>query len=257
MKKILLLTILLLSCNLFFNSCSKDSNSFNDSPQNIGQGGSLARFIIVGDYLYVVDNSMLHTYHIGTNGLPNIVDSKNIGFNIETIFNLGDKILIGSQNAMYIYDIATPSNPQFLSMASHLRACDPVVAINNTAYVTIRSSINNPGGCGGTTNALMVYDISNIQQPILKNSLSMENPHGLAVSEEALYVCQASFGLKIFKRNSTQYEVEELTTVSKEGYSFIDCFIKDNYLYTMFENGFSIWDISQPYQPTEVSNVTY
>lgn len=262
MKKIYQLICVACLGAILFTACSKDSGSSNfDSGQSngsnpgVGQGGSLARFIIVGNYLYVVDNQILSTYSLDNEGLPSKVSQTSIGFNIETIFNMGDKLLIGSQSAMYIYNISDPSNPNYVAMASHLRACDPVVAKDSTAYVTVRSSINNPGACGGSIDALLVYDISNIQMPILKNTIEMYNPHGLAIGNNTLYICEGKGGLKIMDVTENNHEPRLVQTIQDDSMVFIDCFIKDGYLYTMMENGFIIWDISEVQRPVKLGSI--
>src|SRR5690606_21363599 len=94
----------------------------------------------------------------------------SIGFDVETIFPYGEKLFIGSASAMYIYDISDPKNPARQGTVSHIRACDPVVADGNYAYVTLR---NNNSGCGGSQNILNIYDISagKILYPLLLSTL--------------------------------------------------------------------------------------
>src|SRR5690349_16406055 len=54
--------ICLLSLVILFWGCEKASDSF--SATTTGQGGSLARFTIVGDYLYTVDHANLKVFEI-------------------------------------------------------------------------------------------------------------------------------------------------------------------------------------------------
>lgn len=240
---------------LLMLGCSK----MNTQPQQgVGTGGSLARFIIVNNYLYVVDDQTLTTYDISSFRNPKQVSTLQIGFNIETIYNLGDNLLIGSQNAMYIYSIANPGKPSYEASATHLRACDPVVANERTAYVTVRSSLTNTNACGGNVNALLIYDITNIQAPQLVNTLEMFNPHGLALYGNTLYVCDGTQGLIIFDTSdSTSSQPQYLKAIETAGNTYFDCIAKDGYLYTMMENGFVIYDISTPHEPRELGKILH
>ena len=73
---------------------------------------------------------------------------------------------------MYIYSISNSDYPSKLGEARHVRACDPVVANDSIAYVTVRSGTN----CAGTTNAMYVYDIKHILQPRERKCYSYEEP---------------------------------------------------------------------------------
>jgi len=239
------------------NSCNKDTISNSSTGNNsLGKGGSTARFIIVGSYLYVVDQQKLTTFSLEIPNMPKETSKISVGFNMETIFSLGNKLLMGSQNAMYIYDISTPATPIYLSSAMHLRACDPVVANENYAYVTIRSNITNTNSCGGNTNALLIYNISNLQQPDLLTTIPMANPHGLALHRTTLYICDALTGLNVFDL-SRSFESPILVKEITNDNDYVDCFTVDNYLYTTTTKGFIIYDISIPLDPIEVSKVMY
>ena len=88
---------------LFFASCSKESVTNN--PNNSGEGGSMARFVIVDNYLYSVDNTTLHIYNISQANQPVLAANLDIGMGIETIFSFKNYLFIGSTSGMFIYDI--------------------------------------------------------------------------------------------------------------------------------------------------------
>jgi hypothetical protein len=236
MKKIgiFLLAILLLS------ACSmQDSNMDTMRSNNVGQAGSLARFAIDGNRLYVVDKTSLITIDISTPNEPKQTHQTNIGLGIETIFPYQNKLFIGSEDAVYIYDFSNPDRPELLSRYQHITACDPVVAQGNYAYVTLRSG---SGRCPRNINVLEVLDISNPRNPQVVGSVNMLNPHGLGVNGNNLFVCEGNFGLKRFDiSNPTQpQQIEFLQDVAS-----FDVIPRSQTLVVTGQNGLYQFDYSQ------------
>ena len=193
---------------ILFSTCSMQDSNMNgvmNNPNNTGQGGSLARFAIQGNRLYVVNKTSLITMDISNPSQVKQTHKTDIGFGIETIFPYQGKLFIGSEDAVYIYDFANPDRPELLSRYQHITACDPVVAQGNYAYVTLRSST---GRCWRAANLLEVLDISDAQNPRMVNSMQMQNPHGLGVSGDNLFVCEGDFGLKRFDISTPTQPVE-------------------------------------------------
>jgi hypothetical protein len=176
---------------LSFSTASQVKNFVNNNP---GIGGSMARFTIVDKYLYTVDNADLQVFDIQQTTDPIAGEKVNIGWGIETIFPYQDKLFIGSNNGMFIYNNENPAKPTFLSRFDHAQACDPVVVEGDYAYVTLRSGNTCPRG----DNQLDVVNIKNITNPTLVKSYQMENPHGLGISDNVLFICEGKYGLKVF-----------------------------------------------------------
>jgi len=177
---------------IFFASCKKDGGGSGDS----GQGGSMARFAISGDALYAVTTDSLKVINIEDPANPIYHGQRNlrVGFDIETVFPMDTLLFIGSRNGMFVYDIREQQFPTFLSQVSHLRSCDPVVAQDNYAYVTLNTISSN---CGFTpNNVLEIYDISSPHNPVLKRTIQLNGPTGLGVDGTKLFVCDK--GLKVF-----------------------------------------------------------
>lgn len=191
MKSITIVFISLFAL-FFLNNCASDSPSNDSIPsQNTsGQGGSLARFCIANNYLYVVDNATLHIYSLAEPDHPENVGSINLGIGIETIFYYEDFLYIGSTNGMIIYSIANPRQPAKTGVYSHVTSCDPVVVQGDIAYVTLRTG----NRCNLGVNLLDVVDVSNKSNPKPIRSINMQNPWGLGVDGKHLFVCdQANF----------------------------------------------------------------
>jgi len=191
MKKIQLISLLVIAL-AHFVSCSQDSSTSIDASQT-GIGGSTARFATVGDYLYTVNSQDLVILDISNPATPQYGTTENIGFGIETIFPYNDYLFIGAQTGMYIYDISNPVKPQKLSQYEHIYSCDPVVVQGDYAYVTLHSE---DSWCGRWTNELHVIDISNLRMPKLLTTYAMENPLGLGVDGDNLFICNK--GLKVY-----------------------------------------------------------
>jgi hypothetical protein len=161
-----------------------------------GKGGSMARFAVIGDFLFTVDQSKLKMFNISDSKHPVLYDGRTQGleFGVETVFPMDSLLFIGSQDGMYIYRLSDRGFLQYLSKTSHIRSCDPVVAQENYAYVTLNS---NSVACGRTSNLLQIYDITNLRDPQrINETLGFTSPMGLGIDNDKLFICDE--GLKVF-----------------------------------------------------------
>lgn len=161
---------------------------------NTGIGGSMARFTIAAGHLYTVNEADLRVFDLSQPTAPSLVNTIGLGWGIETIFPYEDKLFIGSNSGMFIFDNSQPASPTELSRFAHVTACDPVFVKDNFAYVTLR----NGTACQGFENQLDLIDISDLSNPQLEKSFGMDNPHGLSIRDNDLYLCEGDFGLKVF-----------------------------------------------------------
>ncbi|MGQ1787235.1 MULTISPECIES: LVIVD repeat-containing protein [unclassified Saccharicrinis] len=159
-----------------------------------GTGGSMARFTLYDNYLYAIDNASLHLFDVSNNANPTFAKQIYISWQIETLFPYEQMLFIGAQSGMYIYSLQNPANPQFISEFRHATACDPVVVEGDYAYVTLR------GGnlCGAIESQLDVIDISNMEAPKLVKEYPMNEPYGLGIDDDVLFICDGNDGLKIY-----------------------------------------------------------
>lgn len=176
-----------------------------ESNATVGQGGSLARFKIVDDILYAVDSHNINLFDIKNLESPEVLGNVYAGFDIETIFNRNNHLFLGSMSGMYIYDISSPATPQFVSEFQHGTACDPVVVDDQYAYITLRAG----NFCGALDSSLLIVDISDLYNPELIKSYSMDNPYGLGIKEDLLFICDGTSGLKVYNK----MDVEELEMI--------------------------------------------
>ncbi|MGJ7033518.1 LVIVD repeat-containing protein [Niabella hirudinis] len=233
---------------LFCTGCKKGDTA---SSPGSGAGGSTARMTISGDYLYLVSRSSLQTYDISNPAQMLLLSTQNVGWNIETIFPYRDKLFIGSETGMYVFDNSNPKKPQLQGQAQHLRSCDPVVADENYAYVTLRSNNN---GCGGTLNQLNIYDIqgTRILSPKQVSSLPMSEPQGLGLKDNILYVCMGTNGLNVVDVADKTQPVSR--KIVSDGTDFIDVIPYDHILIVYAAGGFLLYDITNPADPKKIAN---
>jgi hypothetical protein len=170
------------------------ASNFSGAAQSYGQGGSMARFTLMSGHLYAVDDYSLRVFNVQVPAKPKHLQNIELGWGIETIFPFQEKLFIGSNTGMHIYDASKPSNPIKMSVFEHLTACDPVVVNKDYAFVTLRSG----NTCWNGPNELQVVDIKNLREPKLVKAYPMLNPHGLALSGDHLYIAEGQHGLKSF-----------------------------------------------------------
>lgn len=175
-----------------------DAALSNTAESSTGIGGSLARFQIVDNYLYTVGNYEMAIFNIQNLQSPTLANTQYAGWNIETMFQADDYLYLGSTNGMYIYSLSNPSSPEFISEFVHWEGCDPVVVDGDYAYLTLR------GGnlCGQQESILEVIDISDKSNPVLAARHGLENPYGLGIRENMLFVCDGTAGLKLFNKSN-------------------------------------------------------
>lgn len=190
----------------------------NNGGSSNGTGGSMAAFALLGNRMYTVDNSNLKVFNTTNAAVPEYVKNVTLpGWSIETIFPFKEKLFIGSQSGMMIYDAAQPDDPVSLGYFEHVRSCDPVIADDNYAYVTLRSGTE----CQGFTNQMEVLNISNLLSPQLVKTYLLSNPHGLAKDGSTLLICDGAAGLKVFNAANASNIFETSSVSGIEAYDVI------------------------------------
>jgi len=201
MKKIRIY-FLLMVIPIGLASCSLNEKS--DSGSNLsGKGGSLARFTISGNYLYTVDQFSLHAVSLADAEHPQKMTDKSLGIYTETIYPYQNALLLGTETGMFVFDLSNPSSPQQITYFQHIRSCDPVVAQDGFAYITL-NTLNQR--CFNGANELQILDISNLYMPQLVKSITLTTPLGLDIQNDTLYVCDQ--GLRVINVANKQNPVE-------------------------------------------------
>ncbi len=238
----------------FFGSQAENSvvrGGGTTSAPNVSVAGSLARFTTLGDYLYVLDRNNIITLDLPA-GLE-VTSTQEVGWNIETIFPYDNNLFIGSDQGMFIYSLEDPSAPTFRSAFEHARACDPVYVQDEIAYITLRSG--NP--CRGFTNQLDIVDVSDIESPELLRTHQMDNPHGLSVQGDELYLCEGESGLKVLDiSDAITGEVDLLDQISSVHAYDVIVLSQIDLAMLVGQDGIYQYDISDPSSIEEISVIT-
>lgn len=209
MKKLiplLFLGLAVIGLLLLLNACDDGKADAGPSPQT-GAGGSMARFAIAENSLYIVSKQSLEVYDISDAANPTKAVTKNMGFGIETIFPYQKNLFIGAMDGMYIYDNTKPNAPVLLSKYTHVFSCDPVVVQGRYAYVTLRAGVT----CrtGAAFSSLDVVDIGDPAKPQLIGSHRMDSPYGLGVSGNKLFVCEGDKGFRMMDISDPKVPIQK------------------------------------------------
>lgn len=157
------------------------------------QAGSLARFLPVDNFLYALNEWELILFEIEENNKPLRFGKTPTNSSAETLFRLNELLFVGTTTGMLVYGIEDIKNPEFFSRVDHFRSCDPVVADQNFAYVTLRGGTN----CFTDQNELQIISLEDPKNLEVVSKQILFNPHGLAVHENHLIVCDGAAGIKV------------------------------------------------------------
>ncbi|MEQ9188163.1 MAG: hypothetical protein RLP15_10550 [Cryomorphaceae bacterium] len=187
-----------------FSGNANNVRSSSSSTGGNGIAGSMARFMLVENFLYVIsDENTVKIFDIATTNMREVNSfkpwqSSGDGWGvIETLFTFKDRLFIGSAVGMLAFDVSDPASPQYLSSYNHLTSCDPVVANDDYAFVTLRAGAECTAN---NTNQMDVLDISDIMSPRILQTVVLANPHGLDIDSDKsmVFVCDGTDGLKVF-----------------------------------------------------------
>ncbi len=242
MKKLSFTLFLLSLLSVIFLSCEKNGADAASSASGTGKGGSLAKFTIVGNYIYAVSSHYLYTVDISNPANPTKVNQSALSFDMETIYPYKNRLYIGSRTGLYVYSIDTASSPRLIGEAKHGRSCDPVVANDSVSYSTLKGN----SFCGPATSGLYVYDVKNTNNPVLKKTIPINEPIGLGIADSALYVCCSGDGLKVYNINDGYNPVERQTI---SGNYFIDVIPYDDLLICWTKDGIRLYNITNRLSP--------
>ena len=255
MRSILKYGFLLLVITIAANGCQKSDSGLPSTDYNgsqTGQGGSMGKFTISEDHLFLINDSALLVFDVSNEGNPVQINKIDVDFGIETVFTLKGKLFIGSISGVYIYDITNPSNILFLSKYVHITACDPVVANDTLAFATLNSRSECRWNNG--VNELDVINIKNIVYPTWISSVPYYYAKGLAIDSNFVFVCDGEFGVQILDF-SNPYQLMPVSGIA--GIDAYDIILKDKIMYLVGKDGLFQYDYQNIYQIELLSNILF
>ncbi len=200
--------IYLLAIVFFVSSCEQDSVLTEGIGSSTGEvlSGSYANMLTLGNFLYVLGNGQLKTLSLSDPSKPELLDEQDVNFVVESLFITGDNLFVGSQEGMFIYTIGNDGIPNFRSETSYDEfdqfSCflDPVTANEEYAYVTLdNDSSFETCWRPALDDQMRVFDLEDLENPVLVNTIFMEDPKGIALDGEYLFVCEKTKGLTAFE----------------------------------------------------------
>lgn len=225
-----------------------DASSGAPASASTGKGGSMARFAIINDYLYIASSSQLFPVNIANPSKPKKELTLGLnGSNVETIFPYKSYLYMGTSSGVLIYNTSgSKATPSYVNTLWHITGCDPVVVQNDYAFSTVR------GGsvCRTTNNSqLNAYNVQNPQSAMLVHSQNMIEPYGLGIKDDLLFVCQGKNGLFVYDWDQTNTSLT-LRHSYPDIHAF-DVIVNGNALIVTADNGLFQFDISSK------DNITY
>lgn len=233
--------------SLDFNGVPVNTNTNNTQTEGIG--GSMARFTLADNHLYVINDKELVAFDVQQASKPTETQTTSVAEGIETVFPHGEHLFIGASDGMYIYSLANPQKPQYVSAFRHAQACDPVFVQGEVAFVTLRDGTN----CQNFINQLDVVDISDIRNPRLIKTYPMEHPHGLSVCDNQLYLCEGVHGLKVFDVRDLE-EIDERQLDHVKGMNAFDAIsLNTEHLLVIGQDGLYQYNTKEPSMLEQIS----
>jgi hypothetical protein len=210
-------------------------------PVTIGLGGSMARFGLYDDYLYVVDEYSMNLFQVADAAAPVWSDRQWVSGTVETLFIYAGQMFLGTTSGMMVYSLAVPSVPRYQGSFWHATSCDPVVVQGEYAYITLR---------GGTTcnnsdvNRLdIVKCLNGYSKFELVASHDLTEPYGLGIDGNTLFICDGRDGLKVYDVTDKQHIGQHLLA-SFPNIQAYDVIPTGTYLFMIGDDGFYLYDYS-------------
>ena len=221
------------------NYLSGISSSSGAAGSTYGVGGSMARFGLYKNLLYIVNQNGLLSFKLNSNSDVTLLNTKYVGWNVETIFITDDHLFLGTQSGLIVMALDVPENPNQIGTFAHMTSCDPVVIKGDLAFVTLKGGTT----CrGGTLNQLDVIQMSNSYSKFtLLKSYPMFGPQGLGVDDDLLFVCDGAAGLKIYNA-ADPLTISQNLIASFPSINAYDVIPMNNYLFMIGESGFLLYD---------------
>jgi hypothetical protein len=197
----------ILALSLFLFSCTEVVEYDTTADSLIS--GKYTTMKVSGDYIYAITDSELVTIDNSDKDMPQEIDRITLGGQLENLYLDETVIFIGSTTDLHILEIQNNglvekrSSTEHIDFAStpNVNPCDPAIANNDIAYVTLSSvQPDNQAPCGGSIiiNELKIYNVENLNAPVLVETIPLDSPQGLAIDGDFLFVTNLNTGTDVF-----------------------------------------------------------
>ena len=215
--------------------------------------GSYSRLLILDDRLYAINNEELATFDITDRNNPEELNKQDVGFRIENIFHRDGILFIGSSTDLYIFELNNLGVPVRKTSVSYFGgefvcSFDPVIVDGNYAYVTLSPFEGSEGRCfrDFSVNELRIYDVTKIENPVLLVQFPLDNPKGLTIDNNILFVCEKEKGVKVLNISDKQ-KPEVITELY--GFESYDVIVRNKILFVVGA------DQIREYDYTDISDI--
>ena len=227
---------------IYFNLAPAAYAASFSSSTTPGVAGSTAKMVLVGNNLYTVpDGHNIQVVNVENAAQPQAGVAVYGGIDLETIYPFKDKLFVGSKEGVFIYDLTDPANPTPMGTFTHGTACDPVIADDKYAYVTLHAGTS----CGGTANEMDILNVEYLFSPARVKVVPMTSPRGLTKDGNLLFVCDPP-GVKIF--DASNPESPQLQNTLSVGNAY-DVVAMNKHIVVMSDKGVYQFDYSRPGVP--------
>ena len=183
-------------CDVLFENLSATGQprGANTGNVQVNTGGSLARLAFCSRTLYVLAPNRLTTFRLEGETLVNASET-NLTQGQEAIVLEGRHLYVVSQWGLQIFEIGDCGLPIARGFAERFWSNDPVAIEGDRAVVALRTgNVPTPERDG----RLMVYDISDRNNPRVMAQHPLAHPVGVALRDGKLYVCDGIDGLLVY-----------------------------------------------------------
>ncbi|MDR1526274.1 MAG: hypothetical protein LBS46_01220 [Dysgonamonadaceae bacterium] len=235
-----------------FISGSYGAERGGSGAASFGKSGSMARFGLYDNYLYIADNYQLYLFNVSDAAKPHLSGQQWVSGLVETLFIYDGHVFFGTPTGMTVYSLRIPSTPQLVGSFWHVTSCDPVVVQDGYAYITLRGGTN----CNNSTvNRLdVVHCSADYKYYDLINSYDLTEPYGLGIDNHTLFVCDGKAGLKVYDVADKQ-NIDKHLLASFPSIQTYDVIPVDGYLFMIGSDGFYLYDYSDIQNIRQVGHI--
>jgi hypothetical protein len=226
----------------------------NNAALAIGKGGSETRFALNENYLYIARGNAITPVDLTQASNPVVRDP--VGYtgypDFETVYAYQGFLYVGTSDGVLILNnTISPAAPYFVSFADRtVKGCDPVVVQNNFMFSTVRTgTVCNQFG----QSALFIHDVTDKVKPKIEVNQSIEQPKGLGIDGNLLFICQGKKGMAIYNWDESSKKLSYLYQ-KIDLYAF-DVITGNNTLIVAADNGLYLYDYTDPNNIKRLSKV--